>query len=160
MIEEVTELNRGRPTRRSAAVVAQLLERVANGESLAGVCRNADMPSRSTVHKWLADDPDFSDMYARACVIRVQVLCEEIIAIADGETPLEDDNANSSGPWPIEAIKLRIDARKWVVARMELRRYGPNHGREGAIANVAENSPRDNGSPQIARDISNTLGWR
>jgi len=127
-------LNRGRPTRRSAAVAAQLLERVANGESLARVCRDANAPSRSTVHKWLADDPDFSDMYARACAMRTHLLCEEIIAIADGEEPPWDDDSNSRGVGTVEALKLRIDARKWVIARMEPRRHGARDGPASGVS--------------------------
>jgi hypothetical protein len=67
-------------------------------------------------------------MYARACAMRTHLLCEEIIAIADGEESPRDDDSNSSGVWTVEALKLRIDARKWVIARMEPRRHGARDG--------------------------------
>jgi hypothetical protein len=91
-----------------------ICERLANGESLKAICTSDDMPARSTVFKWLAENKTFSDMYARAREEQAEFMADEIVSIADGQTTDSD----------VQRDRLRIDARKWVAAKLLPRKYG------------------------------------
>jgi hypothetical protein len=77
------------------------------------------MPVMSTLMKWLTE-PDkiaFSEQYARARDCQADFYADEIIDIADELGEGVDSNA-------INIARLRIDSRKWKVARMSPRKYG------------------------------------
>ena len=44
---------------------AIILKRLAKGETLASICKDAHIPSRATVYKWLRDNPDFLASYQK-----------------------------------------------------------------------------------------------
>lgn len=120
----------GRPTKFTQDLATKILARVMAGESLRSVCRDEDMPARSTVHLWLAKDLSFSDQYARACDIRAEDLFDEMFEIADDAT--NDWMMRGSGENATEVVngenvqrsRLRIDTRKWALARMNPKKYG------------------------------------
>lgn len=69
--------------------------------------------------KWVTD-PDkkeFSEQYARARDFQADYYFDEIVDIADELGDESDSNQ-------INRAKLRIDSRKWKVARMSPRKYG------------------------------------
>ncbi len=70
------------------------------------------MPAKSTVFLWMAQHKDFSDQYARAQQDRVVSWSEEIIEIADD--PKADTNR----------ARLRVDTRKWLMSKMDPKKYG------------------------------------
>lgn len=83
--------------------------------------------------KWLAENPVFADQYARAMEIRKDVLFDEIQDIAD-TTQMgvkttrkgEGDSATvetTEGDM-IEHRKLRIESRKWMLGKLEPKKYG------------------------------------
>jgi hypothetical protein len=118
----------GRPTTYTSELAAIILARAMAGESLRGICRDESMPARSTVHLWLAKDAAFSDQYARACEVRAEELFDEMFEIADDAT--NDFMAQGEdGAWRVngenvQRSRLRIDTRKWALARMNPKKYG------------------------------------
>jgi hypothetical protein len=48
----------GRPSRHSPAIVDEIYMRLSHGEPLRTICRDASLPSRSTVQAWAARRPD------------------------------------------------------------------------------------------------------
>ena len=50
---------------------------IAEGASLAGLGERPDMPSRSTLYKWVRRHPDFAAAVARACEFRDQFLLDD-----------------------------------------------------------------------------------
>lgn len=88
-----------------------ICERIADGESLSAICRNEDMPNAATVFRWLGNDADLSDRYARARETQADNFVDEIVAIAD-----EAEDA--------QLARLQIDARKWVAGKMRPKKYG------------------------------------
>lgn len=97
-----------------AAIMAMACEALANGKSLRQICEAEGMPSRSTVQKWLTEDAGLSDQYARARSLQADHYAEEIIEIADNTSAQSDHNRD----------RLRIDARKWVAAKLAPKKYG------------------------------------
>lgn len=101
-----------------------------DGESLKQICDDPEMPVRSTVYLWMAESSSLSDRYARACEIRADNIFDELFDIADdGRNDWMERNFGDETRWVEngEAIRrsaLRIDARKWALAKMQPKKYG------------------------------------
>lgn len=102
----------GRQSEYTDDVAAAICERMADGESLRSICRDDAMPSKSSVFKWLGQHQSFADQYARALESRADSHADDLIDIADD--PALDPNDK----------RVRIDARKWVAARLRPKVYG------------------------------------
>lgn len=71
------------------------------------------MPAASTIFKWLASNEEFAEQYARAKEAQADAMADEIVDIADGD--------NGADP---QRDRLRVDARKWVAAKLKPKKYG------------------------------------
>ena len=105
----------GRPSKFTQTLADNICERIANGESLRNICRDAAMPNQDTVHSWLNKDKEFSEQYTRARARQEDSYFEDLIEIADGVIP---DAAE------VAKARVQIDARKWVLSRMNPKKYG------------------------------------
>jgi hypothetical protein len=92
-----------------------ICERLIEGKSLIRICRMMDMPSHSTVMRWLQRNPDFREGYTVARELQADVLFDQVLEIADGE--------NQKNAW------IRMSARMWMVGRMHPKKYGRNPSR-------------------------------
>jgi hypothetical protein len=85
------------------------------------------MPASSSVLRWLATQPEFREKYARAREVQMDAMAEEIIAIAD-DTSLDLEFDEKGDPRAnhefIQRSRLRVDARKWLMAKLAPRKYG------------------------------------
>ena len=97
-----------------------ICELIADGRSLREICRRDDMPSTSTVCKWLAEQQLFSEQYARAREAQADTLFDDVLAIADQY----DTGADKEDPDTIQRARLRIDARKWMAGKLQPKKYG------------------------------------
>jgi hypothetical protein len=91
------------------------------------------MPSKTAVLKWLAngDHPDFVAQYARAREAQADHFADEILEIADDGTNDwttrrngDDEEYEVVDHEHISRSKLRVDARKWLMAKMAPKKYG------------------------------------
>jgi len=101
----------GRVSEYNEEFANKICDLIAKGESLSAICRRDDMPVISTVFKWLNDFEEFSDRYARAKQEQSELFADEIVHIAD--TEIDPQRA-----------RVRIDARKWVAAKLKPKKYG------------------------------------
>ena len=107
---------RGRPSKYTAALAAEICQRLSDGEDLFGICKDPHIPGESTVRGWVLDDREgFSAIYARAREIQANKMFEQILAIADEPVASSEDNARN---------RLRVDTRKWWLSRAMPRVYG------------------------------------
>ena len=116
----------GRPTDYSPELINVICDRIANGEPLVRICREEAMPNVVTVYRWLNKYPEFSNLYAKAKDAAADTLAEEIQDIADS-IPMEttDKEGNTRfDPAYINWMRLRVDARKWVAAKLKPKKYG------------------------------------
>src|SRR5438874_1708581 len=67
-------------------MAADILGRMAEGDSLRTICKSDDMPTASTVYLWLQRHKEFSDKYEAAALDRAHMLAEEALEIADNGT--------------------------------------------------------------------------
>lgn len=143
----------GRPTVMTPEVKAELLARVADGESVRQICDSAHMPSRSVVYLAMANDRDFSDHYARAREAQIERWADEIVEISDDGTNdwIERENKDGSkfdaiDHEHISRSRLRVDTRKWIMSKLLPKKYGDRL--------IAEHSGKD-GGPIQTEDVSN-----
>lgn len=120
----------GRPSRYAADLANRICERVAEGESLRRICRDPDLPSRTTVHRWLSAHPDFAGHMAGARELQADSLVEEILEIADSEAG-QAPSADKVRAQSLQRDKLRIQARQWCAARLAPHKYGARAQPEG-----------------------------
>jgi len=119
----------GRPSLYTEALATEICRRLAEGESLRAICADKAMPAISTVMGWLFDGnhDEFLEQYARAREAQAEIRADEIVDIADDDT--NDFTADKEGKLVansehIQRSRLRVDARKWIAAKLLPKRYG------------------------------------
>ncbi|MEB5837032.1 ubiquitin carboxyl-hydrolase [Pantoea dispersa] len=110
-----TKAKTGRPSDYLPEVAANICSLLADGESLRKVCERPGMPNKATVFRWLAQHEEFRDQYAKATETRADAIFEEMFDIAD---EVAEESA------AVAKARLRIDTRKWALARMNPKKYG------------------------------------
>lgn len=120
-----------RPTDYNQEIVANICERLSLGESLREICRDDNMPGKSTVMRWLHAHEEFRDQYARAREAQAEHWADEIIEISDdGSNDWETRQSKDGSSYEavnaevINRSRLRVDTRKWLMARMAPKKYG------------------------------------
>ena len=131
-METNDQSKRGRPSDYSAEIAETICERLVNGESLRAICADPAMPARATVFRWLARNQEFRRSYAFARQCHAEDFAFESLAMiaddssrdyvkttgADGKVTRVFDKENFARQ------RLRIKARKMILARMAPRNYG------------------------------------
>jgi hypothetical protein len=88
------------------------------------------MPNKATVFRWLAQNSEFSDQYARAREAQADLYVDEMVAIADMPKIGQKTKRSSDGKVETTTFdmtdhrRLQIETRKWVAARMRPKKYG------------------------------------
>ena len=117
----------GRPSEYSQDFSDKICEEIANGRSLRSICEKSDMPSKAAVFRWLAAREEFRDQYARAREAQADALSDEILDIADdrfNDTYVDEDGRERTNSDVIARSRLRVDARKWIAAKLKPKVYG------------------------------------
>jgi hypothetical protein len=86
--------------------------RLANGESLVAIGRDADMPCCGTVYGWLNRHAEFADLYAQARQAQADYYFDEAREVALGST--------HATVW---SDRLRFDVIRWQTARLTPKKY-------------------------------------
>lgn len=98
---------------------------------LAGADGN-NLPSYSTIMKWLEEDEKLSEKYARAKEAQADYLADEMLDIADdgkNDWMEKTDKDGQSIGWQlngehVQRSKLRIESRKWLMGKLKPKKYG------------------------------------
>lgn len=119
----------GRPTVYTEELSRRFCERIAHGESVRQICKDEDMPARSSVHEWLLDKryKAFADQYRLACDIRAESMFDELLEIADdgtGDTVEREDGTEFTNQEVIARSRLRVDTRKWYLSKVLPKKFG------------------------------------
>lgn len=121
----------GRPSAYTPELAAEICSRMSGGQSLRKICRDESMPSMSMVMRWAASNDDFREQYRRAREDLLEHWAEDIIEISDDgsrdyiESDLGDGVVgNRVDHDHIARSKLRVDSRKWLLARLAAKKYG------------------------------------
>ncbi len=113
------------------AIALEVCERLSEGESLRSICEDPRLPSHQTIYKWAAVQPIFKTAYARAREAQMERWSDDIVEIADEAATATGERIDKEGtveaivdPGVIQAAKLRIDTRKFLMAKLAPQRYG------------------------------------
>lgn len=108
-------------------IINEICDRISKGESLRSVLRSENMPSLSNFFTWIDSNKDFQNQYARATELRAETIFEDILNISDStdndiiELP---DGSEVTNHHVINRDRLRVDSRKWMLAKMMPKKYG------------------------------------
>lgn len=102
-----------RPTIFTRALAERICESIVNGLSLRKACEKKGMPTVRTVMRWVASNGEFCQQYRVAKGIQADLFADELIAMADAATPET-----------LARVRLQVDTRKWVAARMNPKKWG------------------------------------
>lgn len=105
-------------------IMDRICEELSDGKSLRKICLAEDMPSQTTVFKWLANDEEFAKQYAHAREAQADAIFDECLDIADdGSNDYMSDDDSYNGDH-VQRTKIRIDTRKWMAGKLRPKKYG------------------------------------
>lgn len=108
----------------------KIILRLQAGEAVRNILKDPDMPGTETFYRWIESSKIMSKRYARACEDRAEAIFEEIIEIADDGTndymtvKKGDITYNVENKEVVNRSRLRVDARKWIAAKLNPKKYG------------------------------------
>jgi hypothetical protein len=88
---------------------------------------NPDFPPKSSIIDWMRQSDELAELYARAKAAQADHIFDDILEIADAQDDDEiitEDGKRLCNNEFVQRSKLRVDARKWVVAKLAPRKYG------------------------------------
>lgn len=121
----------GRPKEYSNDDYFAVLLRMESGETLAAICAEDGTPSESSVRMWKNSCEEYLLAYTRAREEQQHSWADQIVEIADDATNDYVEKVRKDGSKQIlfdkEAVmrsQLRVDTRKWLMARLAPKSYG------------------------------------
>ena len=120
-----------KPSSYDPKIAEDILQRLAEGELLREMCRQDNMPSRSSVNDWILKDINgFAGQYARARETGMHAIVEETLSLSDNASNdwMETNDPDNPG-WRvngdhIQRSRLRVDTRKWLASKILPKIYG------------------------------------
>jgi hypothetical protein len=104
-----------------------VFKEIEKGRALRNVLKDENTPHADTFYEWLEKDSFKSERYARATQIRADVIFDDMLIIADqneNDTYTNEDGKVLINNDVINRAKLRIDTRKWVLSKLNPKKYG------------------------------------
>lgn len=116
----------GAPSIKTPAMRSAICEGIALGKSARSMCIELGISQRA-LWNWLDSDQEFMQQYIKAKELSADVHFEAIIDIADdasNDVATTEDGREVTNHEAIARSRLRVDARKWVAARLAPKKYG------------------------------------
>jgi len=130
----------GAPSQYDPEIAADICSLIATSSlSLEKVLASDErFPTHPTFYRWMIHNPELRTEYARAKTEQLEILADEIAAIADETQPSEIVTIKADGSREVKIVdatehrRLRIDTRKWLLSKLKPKTYGDkldlNHG--------------------------------
>jgi hypothetical protein len=112
----------GRPKINVAEIWPHIFERMSCGESLNAILKTEGYPSYAWATMRLREDSELRRQYELAREDRADVLADALVELADTPMPSKLKGSDASA-W-VQQLRLQVDARKWVAAKLRPRIYG------------------------------------
>ena len=139
----------------------EVILRITEGEAIRTILKDSHMPSNKVFYKWLDSDEEKGKQYARACNIRADSVFEEILEIADdssGDTYFDKDGNPKLDSEFVQRSRLKIDARKWYVSKLNPKKYGDRVMNENVNKNFDLNNLTDEEIEERLRQAKKVIG--
>jgi len=114
-------------------LVEEVCSRIEEGKSLNSILPNKDreegLPSKKAFELWLDKDQKYLRRYIRATNKRADALFEEILDIAEDQSRdiMQGKESPMSNHAAIARDRLRIDTRKWMMGKMNPKKYNDKY---------------------------------
>ena len=102
-----------RPSDFHDEIATRICDLLMDGVSLRSICELEDMPGRTTVFRWMDENPDFASRYARARMLQADLMDDLIL-----------ETANACTPATAHADRVKISAFQWRAAKLKPKVYG------------------------------------
>jgi len=113
----------GRPTKFNQEIADSICETIAtSSKGLRAICEQHGI-STPTLLLWLKENEQFSIQYARAKEFQADFMADDIVSISD-ESPTINPTTGGVDSGMVAHNRLRIDARKWIAAKLLPKKYG------------------------------------
>lgn len=136
----------------SRAVADEICHLLADGQTLRSIARREGMPTRQTIRSWIVKDYDgFAAKYETAYRLGLDEMADQILDISDdgtrdykmvdGREVVDSDH--------IQRSRLRVDSRKWLLARRLPKEFGDKvqhtdaSGTGNMVLEILTGVPRD-----------------
>lgn len=130
----------GRPTIFTPELAETICLLVSEGCSVREIGGLPGMPGATTIFRWLAAMPPFREQYALAKEAMAEQMADELLEIADDGSNdyMERTGKDGTTAWVlngehVQRSKLRVDTRKWLLAKLLPKKYGDRLALEEAI---------------------------
>lgn len=116
-----------KPSEFSAEIMDIICERMGEGQTLRQICKDPELPERSTIYRWLDAHKEFREKYARAREALMDYYADEIIEVA-WDTSNDTIQGTKGQPlcnheW-IARSRLKSDNMKFLMGKLHPGRYG------------------------------------
>ena len=137
-----------------------ICDRIIEGESVKTILRDEDMPSSKTFWKWLNEDKEKVNQYARAKELYAESVFEDIILISDGtgdDILIDEEGKEQVNHQVIQRDRLRVDSRKWALSKMNPKKYGERVNKD---LNIKTNSESEMSDDELKKRLGEIIGKR
>jgi hypothetical protein len=116
------------------ALMADIAERLGQGESLLRICDEEGMPAYFAITKAVIRDPELYEIYRQGRVLQAEYYADRINSLAESPLPkTHADGTPCDARWlgaEIQRRKLEVETLKWTFARTQP--YGLRDKKEDA----------------------------
>jgi hypothetical protein len=120
----------GRPSLYSEALADEICGLIATStRGLDSIAKEVGI-SADSIYSWMRTQLGFVDKYARARKDQTQLLADQIVELADKDRICEKITIKADGSREVvildqvERTKLQIDSRKWLLSKLDPKKYG------------------------------------
>jgi hypothetical protein len=116
-----------RPVAFTEELFIKLLDRLAQGETLVAICADQTMPTRQSLFQKLYKDENARELYYAAREMQMEAMAEEILELSDNaenDWSTDDRGRRMANNDVIQRARLKVDTRKFIMAKMAPRRFG------------------------------------
>lgn len=112
----------GRPPKHfTTPVMMEIIERVANGETLTAICKSDGMPTPVTFRRWIVNNPTLQAAWNTAKELRAHAYFDRVVDIA---VRLEQGGWGKDASAMVRALTEAMNSLKWAAGRLSPQNYG------------------------------------
>jgi hypothetical protein len=109
-VAEKPHVDPRRPSLYTEEIAAEICTRLSHGETLSKICKDDHLPSRTTVLKWVNEDPNYGNRFARARDLQFEYWADNLADVGD---------AVRDKPEQVPAARLDSENKRWLLARLK-----------------------------------------
>jgi len=126
----------GRPRIYTEETGLRIRDLLARGHTVREIAAMDDMPSMSSIFRWLVEEPGFWEHYARGRGVQAEMMADEILEIADDgrNDYMERNGYEVANKEHIGRSRLRVEARLKLMEKLAPKKYGAKLELGGKVA--------------------------